>query len=68
MEKINLFHYFAIISYIFSCKDKKMSVMLVLIKSQGMGIIKNELEENYTHCQNEMSSQDTLKFGIHFGL
>lgn len=48
--------------------EKKMSVKLVLIKSQEMSIIKNGLEANYTHCQNEMSSQDTLNFGICSGL
>lgn len=51
MDKINLFLYSTIISSILSCKEKKMSVKLVLIKIQEMNIIKNELEENYTHCQ-----------------
>lgn len=65
MEKIHLLHYSTIISYVFSCKEKKMSVQLVLIIIQEMSIIKNELEENYTHCKNERSSQDALNFGIH---
>lgn len=65
MEKINIFHYSTIILFM---QRKNMSVKLVLIKNQEMSVIKNELEENYTHCQNEISSQDTLNFGICSGL